>query len=72
MVRKTTVDRKKPIKTPRGATLGDPIIINGGPGIRYKAGKKQDDMTPEQVVECITHRKVLKIVYAAQEPEYAL
>lgn len=72
MVRKVATERKNIIKTPRGATLGDPIIINGGPGLHYKAGKKQDDMTPEQVVECITHRKVLKIVYAAQEPEYAL
>lgn len=51
------------IITPQGAFLGKRIMINGSPGIHYKAAKRTDDMKPEQVVECITGAKVKKIEY---------
>ena len=37
-------------KSPNGATLGERITIRGGYGLHYKAGKKQDDLTVEQLV----------------------
>lgn len=58
---------EKKIKTPRGATLGKPTIIDGRPGLHYKSGKKEDDLTPEQLVECVTGQKVLKIIYHTPE-----
>ena len=45
-------------KSPNGATLGERITIRGGYGLHYKAGKKQDDLTVEQLVECVSGRKV--------------
>ena len=51
------------IMTPRGAFLGTRIMIKGSPGLHYKAANRTDDMTPEQVVECITGAKVKKIEY---------
>lgn len=53
-------------KTPAGATLGRKIIINGDPGLHYKAGKKEDDLTMEQLVECASGRKVRSIIYEPQ------
>lgn len=64
--------RLKSIMTPKGAKLGESTMIDGQPGLHYKAGKKEDDLTPEQVVECITNRKVMKIVYMQSESEPAL
>ena len=50
-------------KSPNGATLGERITIRGG---YYKAGKKQDDLTVEQLVECVSGRKVKEIIYFPQ------
>lgn len=49
--------------TPNGAYLGTRIMINGSPGLHYKAANRTDDMTPEVVVECITGAKVKRIEY---------
>ena len=49
--------------TPRGAYLGTRVMIDGRPGLHYKAASKTDDMTPETVVECITGARVKKIEY---------
>lgn len=51
------------IKTPNGAMLGKSIIIDGKPGLHYKSGKTEEDLTPEQIVECVTGKKVVAIVY---------
>ena len=61
--------RGNKVKTPNGATLGERIMISGSPGLRYKAAKKEDILTPEQIVECITGVPVLKIIYC-NEPEF--
>lgn len=56
-------------KTPGGATLGEKIKINGCPGIHYKAGKREEDLTMEQLVECASGMKVKVIVYDRSVPE---
>ena len=38
-------------------------MIDGKTGVRYKAGKKVEDLLPEQVVECIAGVPVDHIVY---------
>lgn len=53
-------------KSPNGATLGERITIRDGYGLHYKAGKKQDDLTVEQLVECVSGRKVKEIIYFPQ------
>lgn len=57
------------IKTPKGAMLGNPIIIDGKPGLHYKSGKTEEDLTPEQLVECVTGKKVVRIIYQSQWTE---
>lgn len=61
------VNNDRFIKTPGGAKLGERTTINGKPGMHYKSGKKQEDLTPEQIAECITGKKVLKIIYHTPE-----
>lgn len=51
------------VRTPNGACLGVRIMIDGKTGVRYKAGKKVEDLLPEQVVECIAGVPVDHIVY---------
>lgn len=51
------------VRTPNGACLGVRIMINGKTGVRYKAGKKVEDLLPEQVVECIVGVPVDHVVY---------
>lgn len=55
--------KKDMARTPKGATLGERISIGGKPGLHYKAGRKEDDLTPEMLVECVTGRKVAYILY---------
>lgn len=57
---------EKKIKTPKGAMLGNPTLIDGKPGLHYKAGKTEEDLTPEQLVECVTGKKVVRIIYQSQ------
>lgn len=51
------------VRTPKGACLGIRVMINGRTGLRYKAGKKVDELFPEQIVECISGMPVDYIVY---------
>ena len=53
----------KPIRTPGGINLGDPIPINGKRGIHMRQGKKTEDLLPETIVECITGRQVARIIF---------
>ena len=55
--------RQKPIRTPGGICLGSPIPINGKRGVHMQQGKKEEDLLPETIVECITGRQVAMIVF---------
>lgn len=55
--------KKDMARTPNGATLGERISIDGKPGLHYKAGRKEADLTPEMLVECVTGKKVARILY---------
>lgn len=50
-------------KTPSGATLGNRITIDGEPGLCYKQGRHEDNLTIKKLVEIVTGRPVEKIVY---------
>ena len=54
------------IRTPGGINLGEAIPIHGKRGLRIKQGKKEEDVLPETLVEYITGKKVMKIVF--EEP----
>lgn len=51
------------IRTPGGACLGERILIDGRMGIRYKAGRQQEDLLPEEIMECICGVPVDHIVF---------
>ena len=60
---KHLLSRPKPIRTKGGINLGDPIPINGKRGVHMKQGKKEEDLLPEDIVECITGRPVERIIF---------
>lgn len=54
---------KNIIRTPGGIHLGERVPIRGKRGVHIHQGKREEDLLPEQIVECITGRNVEKIVY---------
>ena len=54
------------IHTKAGICLGEPIPIAGKRGVHMKQGKKEEDLLPEDIVECITGKKVVKIIFEDQ------
>lgn len=57
---------KNDVRTPGGAKLGERIQRGDDILLLYKAGHIIDLLSPEQVIEMITERKVAKIVYIKQ------
>ena len=57
----------KTIRTPGGICLGDPVPIGGRRGVHMTQGRKEEDLLPETIVECITGRPVKAILF---EDEY--
>ena len=55
--------RGNKVRTPGGACLGERVMIDGKLGIRYKAGRLEEDLLPEQLAECISGVPVERIVY---------
>lgn len=55
------------VKTPGGAKLGDRIMIDGSVGLHYKSAKSEEDLTVEQMVECVSGCKVDRIIYKDEE-----
>ncbi len=55
------------VKTPGGAKLGDRIMIDGSVGLHYKSAKTEEDLTVEQVVECVSGCKVDRIIYKIED-----
>lgn len=53
----------EPIRTPGGINLGEPIPIDGKRGVHMRQGKKEEDLLPETIVECITGRLVERIIF---------
>lgn len=58
-----TDQHSKAIRTNSGIKLGYLIPIDGRRGVRVKQGGKEEDLLPEQIVECITGKSVKKIIY---------
>jgi len=55
--------RPEPIRTRGGINLGDPIPIDGKRGVHMRQGRKEEDLLPEDLVECITGREVAMIIF---------
>ena len=56
--------KTEPLKTRRNqAHYGDRVVIDGIPMASFKAGKKKDLMTAEEIVEDIYKRPVERIVF---------
>lgn len=55
---------KNIVRTPGGIHLGDRVPIKGKRGVHIHQGNKEEDLLPEQIVECITGRNVARIVYS--------
>ena len=55
--------RSEPIRTPGGINLGDPVPIDGKRGVHMRQGRKEENLLPETIVECITGRQVESIVF---------
>ena len=53
----------KPIRTRGGINLGNPIPIDGKRGVHMRQGQKEEDLLPEDLVECITGREVAMIIF---------
>ena len=53
----------KEIRSPKGVRLGDRVPVNGKCGIHVKQGKREDTLSVEQYVECVTGRKVIQITF---------
>lgn len=58
--------RKVIARTAKGTKLGERIYINGHMGLRYKAGKNEEDFTVEELVEFVSGFPVDRIVYKDQ------
>ena len=57
-------DRGNEIRTPRkGARIGDRAIINGKIVLMVKAGKQEDYIAPEQLIEALYGVPVERIVF---------
>lgn len=55
--------KNEPIRTPGGINLGDPVPIGGKRGVHMRQGRKEEDLLPEDIVECITGRQVENIIF---------
>ena len=53
----------EPIRTRGGINLGSPVPIGGKRGVHMRQGRKEEDLLPEDLVECITGRKVAMIIF---------
>lgn len=58
--------KPKPIRTPGGICLGEPVPIGGKLGVHMKQGNKEEDILPESFAEYVTGRKVIKIIYGGE------
>ena len=51
------------VRTANGINLGKPVPIGGKKGIHMKQGNREEDLLPEDIVECITGRQVKAIIF---------
>ncbi len=65
----STSYRPEPIRTRGGINLGNMVPIDGKRGVHMKQGRKEEDLLPEDLVECITGREVITIIFRdGEEP----
>ena len=60
---------KRYARTPGGANLGEGVMRNGDWCLKHKDGNRYEELSPETVVECISGRKVDRIIYMPTETE---